>query len=139
MTNHLGKIGRRSVLAAVLVSTALVIAPAGAVAQGETPGLPWVGTWSSAMQTPTDIFGANWSHDGFSNQTVREVVRISAGGPAVRIRLSNVYGSAPLRVAGATVARAGAGASVQPGTVRALTFHHARSAVVPAGQELASD
>jgi lysophospholipase L1-like esterase len=40
--------------------------------------------------------------DGFSNQTVRQVVRVSDGGPSVRIRLSNVYGTALLRVSGAT-------------------------------------
>ncbi|MFL6144277.1 MAG: SGNH/GDSL hydrolase family protein [Labedaea sp.] len=139
MRTYLGKFGGRFVPAAVLIALALLVNPAGSVAQKETAGPRWVGSWSSAMQAPTDIFGPTWSLDGFADQTVREVVRISAGGPAVRVRLSNVYGSAPLRLAGATVAEAGTGASMRPGTVRPLTFHHSRSAVVPAGRELVSD
>lgn len=137
MTTYLGTFGRRSVLAAVVASAALLATPSGA--QGETTALPWAGTWSSAAQAPTDIFAPTWSLDGFNNQTVRQVVRISAGGSAIRIRLSNVYGSAPLRVTGATIAETGAGASVRPGTLRPLTFHHARGAMVPPGQELVSD
>ncbi|HEU5473599.1 MAG TPA: SGNH/GDSL hydrolase family protein [Actinophytocola sp.] len=138
MATYLGKFGRRFVLAAVVGSAALLATPAGSVAQG-TARLPWVGTWSSAMQAPTGLFQPTWSLDGFDNQTVRAVVRISAGGPAVRVRLSNVYGVTPLRLTGATVAKAGTGASVRPGTLRPLTFHRARSVVVPAGQELVSD
>jgi lysophospholipase L1-like esterase len=137
MTTFLGMFGRRAVLAAVVGSAALLVTPSGA--QGETTALPWVGTWSSAAQAPTDIFAPTWSLDGFTNQTVRQVVRISAGGPAIRIRLSNVYGSAPLRLTGATIAEAGDGASVRPGTLRPLTFQHARGVLVPAGQELVSD
>src|SRR2546428_11003304 len=102
----LGTFGRRSVLAAAAVSAALLVNPAGA--QGE---VPWVGTWSSAPQAPTDIFAPTWSLDGFGNQTVREVIRISTGGSALRIRMSNVYGSAPLRLSGATIAETDAGAS----------------------------
>ena len=133
----LGIFGQRSVLAALFVSAALLTTPSGA--QGETMAPRWAGTWSSAAQAPTDTFGPTWSLDGFNNQTVRQVVRISAGGSAVRIRLSNVYGSAPLRVSGATIAESDAGASVRPGTLRPLTFHHDRGAVVPAGQEVVSD
>jgi lysophospholipase L1-like esterase len=134
MTTYLGKFGRRSALAAAVVSAALLVNPVGA--QGEPP---WVGTWSSAPQAPTDIFAPTWSLDGFTNQTVRQVIRISSGGSALRVRLSNVYGSAPLRLTEATIAETDAGASVRPGTLRPLTFHHARGAVVPAGRELVSD
>jgi lysophospholipase L1-like esterase len=77
--------------------------------------------------------------DGFTDQTVRQVVRISDGGPSVRIRLSNAYGTAPLHVTGATVARAGTGAAVQPNSLQRLTFAHSPSAVVPPGKEIVSD
>ncbi|MGO4429991.1 SGNH/GDSL hydrolase family protein, partial [Streptomyces sp. MCAF7] len=45
------------------------------------------------MQRPSASFAPNWSQEGFANQTVRQVVRVTAGGEAVRIRLSNVYGT----------------------------------------------
>ncbi|TJZ53119.1 SGNH/GDSL hydrolase family protein [Streptomyces piniterrae] len=70
---------------------------------------------------------------------MRQVVRVSTGGSQARIELSNRYGTTPLKVAGATIARTDHGASVQAGSVRRLTFGHRRSATVPAGGELRSD
>ena len=40
---------------------------------------------------------------------------------------------------GATIAEAPGGAAAQPGTMRVLTFHRARSVTIPAGQITASD
>jgi lysophospholipase L1-like esterase len=101
----------------------------------------WAGTWSAPAQRPmADTWqGKNWSLEGFTDQSVRQVVRISAGGSKVRIRLSNRYGTAPLLLTGATIGRAGSGAAVVPETVRPLTFRGARSTTVPAGQDLISD
>jgi lysophospholipase L1-like esterase len=96
------------------------------------------------MQSPvpgndtTDPKRPNWS-DGFSNQTVRQVIRVSSGGSQVRVRLSNLYGTKPLKVAGATIVRTRDGATVEPGTLRSLTFHGARSATISAGRVAASD
>ena len=43
-------------------------------------------------------------------------------------------------MSGATIAEArSGGAGVQPGTMRALTFHRARSVTIPAGRATASD
>jgi lysophospholipase L1-like esterase len=86
-----------------------------------------------------DPMGPNWSTAGFAHQTIRQTVRVSSGGGQVRIRLSNRYGTEPLRVTGATIAAAGDGAAVVPGTVRRLTFEGSRSATIPAGRVEASD
>jgi lysophospholipase L1-like esterase len=101
----------------------------------------WTGTWAAPPQRPVQLepLGPNWSTAGFANQTVRQVVRVSAGGSAVRVRLSNVYGTAPLRLTGATVGRAGMGAGMRRGTLRQLTFAGSRSVVLPARGERASD
>ncbi|MBF6174432.1 SGNH/GDSL hydrolase family protein [Nocardia blacklockiae] len=84
-------------------------------------------------------FVPNWSEAGFANQTVRQVIRVSSGGPAVRVRLTNAYGTQPLEVAGATVARTAAGAAVRPETVRPLTVGLARTFTVAPGAEIATD
>ena len=105
------------------------------------PAARWSATWASAMQPPVagnPTTGPNWS-DGFSDQTVRQVIRVSAGGRQVRVRLSNLYGTKPLHVTGATIARTRDGATAEPGTVRSLTFHGAHSAAIPAGRTAASD
>ena len=131
-------------LAAFTVLVALVVAlladdPPAAVQLGP-PGGQWTATWSTSKVAATpDIFGMpNWS-GGFSDQSVRQPVRASRGGSAVRIRISNVFGTGPLRLAGASIGRAAAGAAVQPGTLQALSFGGHRPTTVPAGRELDSD
>ncbi|MER7004249.1 SGNH/GDSL hydrolase family protein [Dactylosporangium sp. NPDC000555] len=62
-----------------------------------------------------------------------------AGGTQVRIRLSNAYGSAPVRLTGATIAQSTTGAGVQPGTVRVLRFGHGEQTVVPVGRSVVSE
>ncbi|MFE1841238.1 SGNH/GDSL hydrolase family protein [Streptomyces sviceus] len=78
--------------------------------------------WSASPQLPAEGFTPNWSREGFWRQSVRQVVRLSAGGARVRIRLSHAYGTSPVRLAGATVGRTTAGAGVEPGSLRRLTL-----------------
>lgn len=95
--------------------------------------------WTASPQLPSTGFTPNWSQEGFWRQSLRQVVRLAAGGDRVRIRLSNVYGTSPLRIAGATVARTARGAAVRPDSVRRLTFAGAASAEVPARGEIIGD
>jgi lysophospholipase L1-like esterase len=129
-------------LAVVAVVAALlpIDVPAAATAP-VTGGRHWIGAWETAAQAPMGPTwqGPNWSQDGFADHSVRHVVRVSVGGPAVRIRVSNVFGQTPLRLTGATVGRAATGAAMLPGTVRRLRFDHSPSTVVPVGRERFSD
>ncbi|MEV4108412.1 SGNH/GDSL hydrolase family protein [Nonomuraea sp. NPDC049695] len=100
----------------------------------------WTAAWASAVQQPSpDVWYPTWAEKGFSDQSVRQVVKVTAAGPTVRIRLSNAYGGTPLRLTGASVGRAGAGAAVRAGTLRPLTFARSVSATIPAGGQAASD
>ncbi|MEV0829142.1 SGNH/GDSL hydrolase family protein [Nonomuraea rubra] len=99
----------------------------------------WQAAWMAAPQRASTGFEPNWSEDGFSGQSVRQVVRLTAGGSSLRIRLSNDYGPSPVRLSGATVAYAGQGAAVRTGSIRTLTFAGARSADLPAHGALTSD
>lgn len=125
----------------VTAGTAMGEPPATGPVAAPPPAGPWVGTWQTAQQVPMGATwqGPNWSLQGFADQSVRQVVRISLGGSRVRVRLSNVFGQAPLRLAGATLGRAGTGAAIRPDTLRALRFRHSRSTVIPAGAEAFSD
>ncbi|MFK4106922.1 SGNH/GDSL hydrolase family protein [Streptomyces sp. NPDC019531] len=78
--------------------------------------------WSASPQLPSEGFTPNWSREGFWRQSVRQVVRLSAGGGRVRVRLSNAYGTSPVRLAGVTVGRTAEGAGVEPGSLRRLTL-----------------
>ncbi|NUS16034.1 MAG: SGNH/GDSL hydrolase family protein, partial [Streptomyces sp.] len=68
-----------------------------------------------------------------------QVVRLTAGGTSVRVRLSNLYGAAPLRLTGATVARTARGAAVRRGSQHDLAFGGRAAASIPAGRERDSD
>ncbi|AEW99122.1 SGNH/GDSL hydrolase family protein [Streptantibioticus cattleyicolor] len=124
--------------AAALVLTA-ALAVAGARAAQSPPAPVWNAAWSAAPQRPSTGFTPNWSEAGFSGQTLRQVVRVTTGGSRLRIRLSNAYGTSPLHIAGATVARRDHGARLRAGTVRQLTFGGSRAATVPAYGQLTSD
>jgi lysophospholipase L1-like esterase len=86
----------------------------------------------TALQQPN----ANWSKQGFANQSVRQVIRLSSGGSDVRIRISNQYGVQPLEVTGASVAKAAKGAAVVSGSARPVRFGGAESVSIPAGGQV---
>ncbi|AQW51997.1 SGNH/GDSL hydrolase family protein [Streptomyces violaceusniger] len=116
--------------------------PGGPAAGHDRPETVWSAGWAAPVQRPSSGFEKNWAESGFAErtaQTLRQVVRVTGGGTAARIRLSNRYGTAPLRIAGATIARTAHGASVQGASLRALTFGHRRPVEIPAGGETVSD
>ncbi|HKO90988.1 MAG TPA: SGNH/GDSL hydrolase family protein [Polyangiaceae bacterium] len=73
------------------------------------------------------------------NQTLRQIMHVSVGGSAARVRLSNLFGNAPLSVAGAHIARAGAASAIDVASDAPLTFGGQASVSIPAGQEQWSD
>lgn len=134
MRNHRTKATKALLAALAAVAMLAATAPAASAAPGR-----WIGAWATALQEPVPGFSAKWAPDGFDNQSVRQVLRVSTGGEALRLRLSNRYGTSPLTLTGATIGRAGEGATVQPDTVRPLQFKHASATTVPAGKEILSD
>ncbi|MFJ8749997.1 SGNH/GDSL hydrolase family protein [Streptomyces sp. NPDC102441] len=105
----------------------------------EAAPVAWTAAWGASPQLPSTGFTPNWSQEGFSHQSVRQVVRVTKGGNLARIRLSNAYGTSPLRITGAAIARTTQGAAVAQGSVRHLTFNGERSGWIPAHGELRSD
>jgi lysophospholipase L1-like esterase len=93
----------------------------------------WLGTWGAPPTPP-----ATQNARTFKDQTVRQVVRLSAGGDRVRIRLTNEYGAQPLTVGAASVALASPDGSVR-GAVVPVTFGGASSITIPAGAPALSD
>src|SRR3954471_4441725 len=64
----------------------------------------WVQTWGAAPLPPSPAQGPFPATQSFSNQTIRQTVRVSVGGGRVRLRLSNEYGAKPLVIGAAHVA-----------------------------------
>jgi lysophospholipase L1-like esterase len=112
----------------------------------------WVGSWSCSPAPPLTqappLPPGMKPPEGDSlftipppvaNATVRMIVRGTAGGDKVRIRVSNFYGKTPLQVGAAHIALRGAGSGVKAGTDRALTFGGQPSIAVSPGAIALSD
>ncbi|MDN2679949.1 SGNH/GDSL hydrolase family protein [Janthinobacterium sp. SUN033] len=128
---------RFSILPAALLSLALGTGPAQAANADTTWLASWTASpqavWSSDFLFPSNVPAVLHGH------TVRQVARLSVGGPRVRIVLSNAYGKVPLRIGAATVALAASGSAIEAGSLRTLTFSGQPSASVAPGAPLVSD
>jgi lysophospholipase L1-like esterase len=99
-------------------------------------GSHWVATWGASSQEATT---GNLSGVGFRNATIREILFTSAGGARVRVRLTNVFGDAPLRIGRAAIALAARGAGTVSGSTTPLYFDGRRWVSIPPGSEVTSD
>jgi lysophospholipase L1-like esterase len=100
----------------------------------------WIGSWTTAS-VPSEAT-ATLPGAPTGEVTLRQVVRLTAGGPRLRLRVSNQFGTAPLRIDGAHVAlsAAPAGSALVAGTDRAVTFDDGQAGVtVPPGATWLSD
>jgi len=75
----------------------------------------------------------------FSNQTVRQIVRVSIGGTKVRIRLSNEFGTKPVLIEAASIGLTSGTADIVSGSLRPLTFGSSKSITVLPGAPALSD
>jgi lysophospholipase L1-like esterase len=122
-----------------LALLALAASPSAASAQSNahSPHAAWVGTWAASP------FGGDpWHHiPTLVSSTIRNVVHTSIAGKALRVRLTNEFGTEPLRVDAATVAlsTSAAGSSIDPSTLHTLTFGGQPSIVIPPGAQALSD
>lgn len=129
---------KHTLLAAVVTALAL---QAGTSVARQPDAAPWVSTWTASPQPvwdasfvlPTGIPGA------LNDQTLRETVKISVGGARLRVVLSNKYGTQPLVLGRARVARSVGGDAVESESDRSLTFGGERGVTVPPGAEIVSD
>jgi len=117
----------------------LAVALACATAAPAQAATRWVSSWATSQQIPEDR-NALPAH-ALDGATLRQSVRLSLGGKAFRVRLSNAFGTAPLHIAAAHVAMPTAPGSdaIRPGSDRALSFNGVSDVLIPAGAEYVSD
>ena len=82
----------------------------------------WVGSWAAAQQAPEA--NNSLAPGGLRDATLRQVVRLSIGGEALSVHISNAFGTAPLEFTSVRIARPTLGAAprIDTSTDRALTF-----------------
>lgn len=115
-----------------LTATAL-LALSGAAAASPAPH--WVASWQAS---PQPVWGSDFLFPTLipgqlQDQTFRQSARLSLGGPRLRVRLSNAYGTRPLKIGAASVA-AHTGDTPQP-----LRFDGQPGVVIGPGQDRLSD
>jgi lysophospholipase L1-like esterase len=96
----------------------------------------WVATWAASPMAASD---SEQAEQGFSDQTIREIIYVSAGGEALRVHLSNLFGTRPLTIGGASVGVVLDGGQLVPASSRRLTFGGRPAVTVPAGATVTSD
>jgi lysophospholipase L1-like esterase len=118
---------------------ALACALASVAAGAADPSCAWRPGWAPAQMVPDGRNGL--PERGYADATLRQIVRTSIGGKAVRVRLSNVFGTAPLTITAATLARSRDNRvpAVEAASLRALRFGGALSVTIPAGADMLSD
>jgi lysophospholipase L1-like esterase len=124
--------GRRARAACgAAVAAALLAVPAAASALPPCDSQHWVGAWAA---DPTDA-----THNGFAGQTLREIVTPHMGGAAVRVHLTNRFGSGAVTFDSVTIARRTVGAAVLPGSLHAVQFGGLPSVTIAPGADAVSD
>lgn len=136
-------------LVAIVVSALLVAAQGVGTAAAGSPVAAgsWVNTWTSMPQLtePGNMPPPPFTQDGLvmADTTLRQTVRVTVGGPNLRLRFSNAFGGAALPITAASVAvpaggRAGV-AAIEPGTARPVTFNGRPATTIPVGAQVVSD
>ena len=134
-----GKRGKIAAAVAIIFTVGALGGCATAPGTASNPGQHWVASWGTAQMVPetaNELPAANWR-----DASIRKIVHLSLGGSQVRVRLSNAYGTTPLLVDAASVARAVAPgrAAIDAATLQALTFDGRSAVTIPAGAEYYSD
>lgn len=123
---------KASWLAGVAFASGAAVLADSAMARQQPPTADrWVTAWGTSQQA--------LGTDEVTNTTVRMIVRVTVSGEAVRIRLDNTFGAAPLVVGKAYVGQRIQGAALAPGSNRQVVFNMAAHVVVPSGGTVTSD
>jgi len=115
------------------------LAFAGSTAKTHSKPQVWVASWGASQQIPEPQNAM--APDDLQDATMRQIFHLSVGGSALRVHLSNAFGTDPLRFTSVHIARpmSAVSSSIDAASDRALTFSGNSDANVPPGAELVSD
>jgi lysophospholipase L1-like esterase len=99
----------------------------------------WVASWGASQQIPEPQ--NELPPDDLRDATVRQILHLSAGGSAVRVHVTNAFGTEALQFTSVHIARplSSSSAAIDPVSDRPLTFAGQPAVTVPPGAEFVSD
>jgi lysophospholipase L1-like esterase len=115
-----------------LAAALALLLQSGTPARQQPPGTArWITAWGTSQQ--------GLGQNGVTNTTVRMIARVTVSGDAVRIRLDNTFGTAPLTVGKAYVGERIQGAALAAGSNRPVLFNGSPRVIVPPRGSVRSD
>src|SRR5471030_987174 len=146
LTAHIGRTAamqtreRTSIAVVVAICLAVFALAVGGSAQEKSGS--WVVAWTTSMVSLAQNAGDRGGTPElvtFSNATLRMIVRPTLSGGAVRVRVDNTFGMAPLNVGAGAVGLSLSRRGLVEGTSVKLTFGGSSSVTIPAGKRMMSD
>jgi lysophospholipase L1-like esterase len=103
------------------------------------PSPNWVSTWGASQQIPEQQNAL--PAEDLADATIRQIFHLSLGGPALRVHLSNAFGTEALHISSVHIARplSPSSSAIDPASDRSLTFAGNPQCDIPPGAELISD
>jgi len=121
----------KHVAAAIVLSSLAALTPARSTAGVPTTGyMHGVDAWTASPDSAGPALGT---------RTIRQVICTSMGGSSVRIRLSNLLGTAPLTIGPVHVAQHASGSAIRAETDHAVTFGGKPTVTIAKGGDVLSD
>lgn len=120
-----------------LITLLLIFASVISQAAKKTDEGRWSATWAAAPQFAA--LKEMPAQGGLNDCSVRQIIHVSAGGEAVRLRLSNRHSTEPVVIRSVYIADAGEMERIDVKSARYLTFNKHRNVVIEKGKEVTSD
>lgn len=126
----------------LIIVGAVINAPwmfAQAVSQPAATAQVWVASWGASQQIPEPQNAL--PADDLRDATVRQIFHLSVGGTALRIHVSNAFGTEALHFTSVHIARPSSPSSpaIDVASDRPLTFAGSADVTIPPGAEFVSD
>jgi lysophospholipase L1-like esterase len=101
------------------------------------PEQQWTGTWATSPQL---VEPHNMPPEpGLTNNTLRQIVRVSIGGDSLRVKFSNEFSNSPVTLKEVRIAVSQGASAIDSTTNQQLTFNQSIEATMEAGSTLTSD
>ena len=97
----------------------------------------WVGTWITAPQLVEPY--NNPPEPGLTNNSLRQIVRVSIGGDMLRMKFSNEFSASPVTMKSVKIAVSKGGSAIDESTIKSLTFGGKKEFTMEPGGTVTSD
>ena len=121
-----------TVLTCILISTLSLSGQ-----QGSGTAKKWVATWSTGPQLVETR--NNPPSPGLTNNSLRQVVRVSIGGETMKVKFSNEFSKSPVTMLSVQVAASAGGNAIDMATNKSLTFSGKKEVTMEPGTSITCD